>query len=69
MLQCTACTSRHRHSNYDVIMSPSLGGGVHSPSASTFKIHRYVADGLLLVFAKQPRFLELRQPRQVLQKK
>jgi len=23
MLQCTACTSRHRHSNYDVITSPA----------------------------------------------
>jgi len=23
MLQCTACTSRHRHSNYDIIASPA----------------------------------------------
>jgi len=45
-LQCTACTSRHRHSNYDVITSPAherqrdwyratgktcLGGGMHCP--------------------------------------
>jgi len=34
MLQCTACTSRHRHSNCDVITSPDLGGGMHCPSAS-----------------------------------
>jgi len=35
-LQCTACTSRRRHSNYDVITSPALGGGMHCPSASSF---------------------------------
>jgi len=43
-LQCTACTSRHRHSNYDVIASPAhsrqprqtcCGRGVHCPSASS----------------------------------
>jgi len=34
-LQCRACTSRHRHSNYDVITSPTLGGGVHCPSISS----------------------------------
>jgi len=43
-LQCTACTSSHRHSNYDVITSPAhdrqsrqtcLGGGMHCPSASS----------------------------------
>ena len=28
-----ACTSRHRHSNYDVIMLPALGGGMQCPSA------------------------------------
>jgi len=35
-LQCWAC-SRHRHSNYDVIMSLALGGGtgMHCPSASS----------------------------------
>jgi len=50
-LQCTACTSRHRHSNYDVTTSPAhdrqgdwyrdtgktcLGGGMHCPNASSF---------------------------------
>ena len=35
--QCTACTSRHHHSNYDVITSPAVGGGMHCPSASSFK--------------------------------
>jgi len=33
-LQWRACTSRHRHSNYDVITSPALGGGMHCPNAS-----------------------------------
>jgi len=28
-LQCTACASRHRHSNYNVITSPALGRGMH----------------------------------------
>jgi len=52
-LQCTACTSRHRHSNCDVITSPAhdrqrdwyratgntcLGGGKHCSSASSFVI-------------------------------
>ena len=32
-LQCTACTSRHRNSNYDVIRLPALGGGVHCSGA------------------------------------
>jgi len=31
----TACTSRHRHSNYDVITSPAFGGGMHCLSASS----------------------------------
>ena len=51
-VQCRACTSRHRHSNYDIITSPAahdrqpdwyrdtgktcLGGGMHCPSASSF---------------------------------
>ena len=50
-LQCRACTSRHRHSNYDVITSPihdrqrywyrdtgktCLGGGTHCPSVSSY---------------------------------
>jgi len=34
-LQCTACTSRHRHSNYDVITSPAVGRGMHCTSASS----------------------------------
>ena len=34
-LQWLACISRHRHSNYDVITTPVLGGGMHCPSAST----------------------------------
>jgi len=43
-LQCTACTSRHCYSNYDVIMSlpddrqlrqTNLGGGMHCPSGSS----------------------------------
>jgi len=29
MLQWWACTSRHCHSNYDVITSLALGGGMH----------------------------------------
>ena len=29
MLQWWACTSRHHHSNYDVITSPALAGGMH----------------------------------------
>ena len=49
-LQCMARTSRHRHSNYDVITSPShnrqprqtcLGGGMHFPSASRSTSHRF----------------------------
>jgi len=32
-LECTACTSRNRRSNYDVITSLTLGGGMHCPSA------------------------------------
>jgi len=35
-LQCWACSSRH-HSNYDVIMSPALGGGMQCPSASSIE--------------------------------
>ena len=35
-LQCSACTSRRRHSNYDVTASLALGGGMHSTSASSF---------------------------------
>jgi len=34
-LQSRACTSRNRHSNYDVIKSPDLGGGIHCSSASS----------------------------------
>jgi len=37
-LQCTAYTSRHRHNNYDVITSPTLGGGIHCPSDSRYVI-------------------------------
>jgi len=40
-----ACTSRHRHSNYDAITSPAIGGGMHCPSASSSL--RYVAVGIL----------------------
>jgi len=45
-LQCTACPSMHRHSNYDVITSPAperqqrqtcIGGGMHGPSASSYR--------------------------------
>jgi len=51
MLQCRACTSRYRHSNYDVITSAAhdrqqdryhdtgktcLSGAMHCPSASSF---------------------------------
>jgi len=32
MLQCWACTSRHRHSNYDVITSPAFGRCMHCPN-------------------------------------
>jgi len=48
-LQCSACNSRHRHSNYDVITSPAhdrqprqmcLGGGMHCPSVSGLKYAR-----------------------------
>jgi len=39
-LQCWACTSRHRHSNYDVIRLPALGGGMHCSSASRYFCHR-----------------------------
>jgi len=35
-LQCRAYTSRHRHSNYNVIMWPALGAGMHCPSASSY---------------------------------
>jgi len=31
-----AVLGRHRHSNYDVITSPALCGGIHYPSASSF---------------------------------
>jgi len=46
-LQRRVCTSRHHHSNYDVITSPAddrqprqtcLGRGMHCPSASSFII-------------------------------
>jgi len=49
-LQCTARTSRHCHSNYDVITSPShnrqprqtcLGRGMHCPSASSLSSFSY----------------------------
>ena len=30
-LQCTACTSRHHHSNYDVITSPAHDREPHEP--------------------------------------
>jgi len=36
-LQCSACYSRRRHSNYDLIASLALGGGMHCPSASSFQ--------------------------------
>jgi len=36
VLQLPACTSRHHHSNYDVITSPALGGGMHCYSASSY---------------------------------
>jgi len=45
-LHCRACTSTHRHSNYDVITSPAhdrqlrqtcLGGGMPCPSASSHR--------------------------------
>ena len=39
--QCMACTNRHRHSNYDVITSPALGGGMHCPSASSYYCYYY----------------------------
>jgi len=44
-LQCRACMSRRRHSNYDVITSPAqdrqprqtcLGGGMHCPSTASY---------------------------------
>ena len=38
-----ACTSRHRHSNYDVIMSPTVGGGRHCSSASSLISLRYLS--------------------------
>jgi len=43
-LQCRACTSKHRHNNYDLITSPTqdrqpwqtcLGGAMHCSSASS----------------------------------
>jgi len=43
MLQCTACTSRHHHSNYDIITSPALCGGMHCPSASSSYQYFYLA--------------------------
>ena len=57
MLQCRACTSRHRHSNYDVIMSPAhdwyrdtgktcLGRGMHCPSTSSL----YMLCKLMITF-------------------
>ena len=41
MLQWCACTSRHHHSNYDVITSLALGRSMHCPSASRFIIWLY----------------------------
>ena len=35
-LQWFACTNRHRDSNYYVITSPALGGGMYCLSASSF---------------------------------
>jgi len=32
---CVGGENRHRHSNYDVITSSTLGGGMHCPSASS----------------------------------
>jgi len=56
MLQCMACTNRHHHSNYDVITSPALGGGMHCPSASTsdlFAIEIRAAVNRLLILMSQ----------------
>jgi len=38
-LQCTLCTSRHRHSNYDIITSPDIGGDMHCPRASSYMLY------------------------------
>ena len=36
-LRDAAVPGRHRHSNYEVITSPAVGGGMHCPSASSFQ--------------------------------
>jgi len=37
-LRCATLQCRHHHSNYDVIMSPAFGGGMHCPRASSLHL-------------------------------